>query len=70
MVIFHLNDAQFTIIRHPLYSPDLALSEYVLFDLIKPRLGNHTDFESQKRQITKIMLGIPNEAYKKTFDKC
>ena len=69
MVKSHLKDAQFTIIRHPPYSPDLALSDYWLFDLIKSRLDHHTDFESQKRQITKIMEEIPKEEYKKTFDK-
>ena len=33
----HLNQAGITIIRHPPNSPDLALSGYWLFDLIKKK---------------------------------
>ena len=69
MVKSHLNDAQFIIIRHPEYSPDLAPSDFWLFDLIKSRLDDHIDFESQKRQITKTLQEILKEEYKKTFDK-
>ncbi|XP_065642595.1 histone-lysine N-methyltransferase SETMAR-like [Hydra vulgaris] len=43
-----LNQAGITIIRHPPYSPDLAPSNYWLFDLIKKNLDDDTDVESQK----------------------
>ena len=65
----HLNEAGITIIRHPPYSPDLAPSDYWLFDLIKKNLDDHTDVKSQKSQITKILRDIPKEEYKKTFEK-
>ena len=68
-VISHLNQAGFTIIRHPPYSPDLAPSNFWLFDLIKRNLDDHVDVESQKKQITKILRDIPKEEYKKTFNK-
>ena len=65
----YLNDNGFTIIRHPPYSPDLAPSDFWLFDRIKSHLDEHTDVQSQKLQITKIMQEIPKDEYKKTFDK-
>ena len=65
----YLNDNGFTIICHLLYSPDLALSNFWLFDRIKSHLDNHQDVQSQKLQITEIMLGIPKEEYRKTIEK-
>lgn len=65
----YLNEAGIIIIRHPPYSPDLAPSDYWLFDYIKTRLDDHADVESQKRQITKILRAIPKEEFRKTFDK-
>ena len=37
--------------------------------LISTLLVNHTEFWSQKLQITKILQDIPKEEYKKCFDK-
>ncbi|XP_065664660.1 histone-lysine N-methyltransferase SETMAR-like [Hydra vulgaris] len=64
-----LNQAGITIIRHQPYSPDLAPSDYWLFDLIKKNLDDDTDVKSQKTRITKLLQSIPKEVYKKTFDK-
>jgi len=64
-----VKDSGLTLIRHPPYSPDLAPSDFWLFDRIKSHLDDHTDVESQKRQITKLLRSIPKEEYKKTFDK-
>jgi hypothetical protein len=66
----HLKKAGITIIRHPPYSPDLALSDFWLFDRIKKELDDHQDVESQKRQITKILKYIPKEDYKKPSTSC
>jgi hypothetical protein len=54
-----LKKAGITIIRHLPYSPDLAPSDFRLFDRIKQELDDHQDVESQKRQITKILKNIP-----------
>ncbi|XP_065663016.1 histone-lysine N-methyltransferase SETMAR-like [Hydra vulgaris] len=59
-----LNQAGITIICHPPYSPDLAPSDYWLFDLIK-NLDDDTDVESQKTRITKLLQSIPKKEYKK-----
>ncbi len=65
----YLNDAGFTLICHPPYSPDLAPSDFWLFDHIKSHLGDHENVKSQKLQITRIMRDIPKEEYRKTFEK-
>lgn len=65
----HLNQARITIIRHPPYLPDLAPSDFWLFDQIKNRLDDHIDVQSQKRQITAILQDIPRDEYRKTFEK-
>jgi hypothetical protein len=66
----HLKKAGITINRHPPYSPDLALSNYWLFDRIKQELDDHQEVESQKRQITKILKNIPKTDYKKPSTSC
>ena len=45
---------------HPLYSPDLAPSDFLLNDYIKQRLDDHASIESLKGQIKEIVLAIPN----------
>jgi hypothetical protein len=64
-----LNDAGFTLICHPPYSPDLAPSDFWLFDHIKSHLDDHKNVKSQKLQITRIIRDIPKEEYRKTFEK-
>jgi [histone H3]-lysine36 N-dimethyltransferase SETMAR len=68
-VITYLKQNNFTIIDHPPYSPDLAPSDFWLFDYIKQRLGDHTSAESLNRQITEIVTSIPEKEYRKTFEK-
>ena len=47
-VKMYLNEAGFTIIRHPTYSEDKALFNYWLFDRIKSNLNDHGDITSKK----------------------
>ena len=61
-----LADAGITIIRHP---PDLAPSNFWLFDLIKRNHDDHRNVRSLKRQITNILQGVPKEEFRKTFEK-
>lgn len=68
-VIDYLNDQNFVIMDHPPYSPDLAPSDFWLFDYIKQRLDDHTSEESLVKQITKIVNDIPKEEWQKTFYK-
>ena len=53
-----LNRVGITIIDHPSYSPDLALSEFWLFDLIKKIVDEYIDVESQKKHQTKVLQKI------------
>ena len=68
-VITYLNEQNFTIMNHPAYSPDLAPSDFWLFDYIKQRLDDHPSAISLVRQITGIVESIPKEEYMKTFEK-
>ena len=67
-VKIYLNEAGFTIIRHPTYSQDKALFNYWLFDRIKSNLNDHGDIPSKKSQITKVLEDIAKEEYTKIFD--
>lgn len=68
-VIAYLESQNFTIIDHPPCSPDLAPSDFWLFNYIKERLSDHTTVKSLTRQITEIVSSIPEKEYRKTFDK-
>ena len=68
-VLTYLNEQDITIMDHPPYSPDLAPSDFWLFDYIKQRLDDHKKAESVVRQITAIVRSMPKEEYLKTFEK-
>lgn len=55
--------------EHPPYSPDLAPSDFWLFDHIKKQLTDNTDVQSLSNQITKVMKNTPHMEYLKTFHK-
>ena len=65
----YLNRNHFIIMDHPPYSPDLAPSDFWLFDYIKQRLTDQRDAKSLAKQITEIVNSIPKEEYEKTFQK-
>lgn len=65
----YLEQQGLAVIRHPPYSPDLALCDFWLFDLIKRNLSDATDVKDLNRQITAILQNIPKEEYLKTFYK-
>ena len=54
---------------HRPYSPDLASCGYWLNDDIKRNLTDQSDEKSLARAISKMMKNIPEEEFKKTFDK-
>ena len=58
-----------TLIEHPPYSPDLAPSDFWLFDEIKRRLPEQVEESNLKRVITAILKSIPRNQYLKTFHK-
>jgi histone-lysine N-methyltransferase SETMAR len=68
-VKIYLESKGFTVMRHPPYSPDLAPSDFWLFDYIQTRLSDHPDVESLHKQITEIVKNIPEAEYQKTFQK-
>ena len=68
-VINYLESEKFIIMQHPPYSPDLAPSDYWLFDYIKRDLDSHECVESLNHQITEIVKKIPHKEYLKTFER-
>lgn len=56
------------LINHPPYSPDLAPCDYWLFDKLKQSLGDHTNVQSLKREITKILKNIEPSEYLLTLE--
>ena len=65
----YLEEEGMATIRHPPYSPDLAPCDFWLFDKIKLSLTDHASAQSLKKQITEILMSIPKEEYRKTFEK-
>jgi hypothetical protein len=51
------------------YSPDLAPCDYWLNDYIKCRLIDQEDGRSLARAVSKVVKNIPEEEFKKTFEK-
>jgi len=65
----YLKEQNFIIMEHPPYSPDLAPSDFWLFDYIKKRLTTQPNAESLIKQISEIVNSIPKDEYNKTFIK-
>jgi histone-lysine N-methyltransferase SETMAR len=65
----YLNSENFIIMDHPPYLPDLAPSDFWLFDYIKQHLTSQKDAESLASEITRIVNSIPKQEYLKTFEK-
>ena len=63
-LVTFLEEQEFTIMRHPPYSPDLAPSDFWLFDYIKKRLTDHTSAQSLANEITQICESIPENELK------
>ena len=57
------------LIDHPPYSPDLAPSDFWLFDEIKRRLPSQMTANNVDREVTKILESIPAKEFLKTFEK-
>jgi histone-lysine N-methyltransferase SETMAR len=68
-VINYLTEEGIIIMPHPPYSPDLAPCDYWLNDYIKRNLTDQPDEKSLARAVSKIIKDIPEEEFKKTFDK-
>ena len=65
----YLENQGFIIMDHPLYSPDLAPSDFWLLNYIKKRLSNHNSAESLNNEITAIVNSIPVKEFQKKFEK-
>jgi len=68
-VINYLTEEGIIIMSHPPYSPDLVPRDYWLNDYIKRNLIDQPNEKSLARAVSKVVKNIPEEEYKKTFDK-
>ena len=68
-VINYLTEEGIDIMPHSPYSPDLAPCDYWLNDYIKRNLADQTNEKSLAHAVSKIVKNIPEEEFKKTFDK-
>ena len=65
-VIAFLEGKKVTLMEHP---PDLAPSDFWLFDYRKFRLSDQPDAQKLCKAITKIVENIPRSKFLKTFQK-
>ncbi len=65
-VVEYLKNENFSIIDRPPYSPDLAPSDFWLFDRIKSHLGEHLSTQSLVTDITRILASIDKKELQKT----
>ena len=64
-----LQEQGIMVMRHPPYSPDLAPSDFWLFGYLKRQLGTYSDLKSLKKAVTKMIHEIPQDEFRKTFNK-
>jgi histone-lysine N-methyltransferase SETMAR len=57
----YLKSQNFIIMDHPPYSPDLAPSDFWLFNYIKQHLTTQPDIKSMSSAITEIVCSIPKQ---------
>ena len=65
--VHNLQEKGIKLIDHPPYSPDLAPSDFWLFDEIKRRLPDQISQENLHGRVTRILRSIPRKEYLKTF---
>jgi len=65
----YLQQEKIKIMPHPPYSPDLAPSDFWLFNHLKHSVGTYPDAISLARALSRAVNSIPKEEYQKTFQK-
>jgi hypothetical protein len=57
---------------HPLYSPDLAPCDFLLFPKLKTALKDHrfSDIADIQQHVMTILQSIPGEEFQKCFEQC
>ena len=69
IVFDYLQEEKIKVMAHPPYSPDLAPSDFWLFNYLRRSLGTYPDVTSLGKAITKELNSIPIQEYQKTFQK-
>jgi histone-lysine N-methyltransferase SETMAR len=58
-----------TVMPHPPSSPDLVPWDFWLFGYLKQQLDTYSDSESLKKAVTTVIRDIPQDEFRKTFNK-
>lgn len=64
-----LKEQGINVMPHPPYSPDLSPCDFWLFDYIKKNLPDQTSKDNLFKEVSKVVVNIPEKEYKKTFKK-
>ena len=69
IVFNYLQEDKIKVMAHPPYSPDLAPSDFCLFNCPKRSLGTYPNATSLANALSKELNSIPIQEYQKTFQK-
>ncbi|CAF1395072.1 unnamed protein product [Adineta steineri] len=69
IVFNYLQEEKIKVMAHPPYSPDLAPSDFWLFNYLKRSLDTCQDATSLAKMLSRELLSIPIHEYQKTFQK-
>ncbi|CAF1127560.1 unnamed protein product [Adineta steineri] len=65
----YLQGEKIKVMAHPPYSPDLAPSDFWLFNYLKRGLDTYPDITSLAKMLPRELRSIPVHEYQKTFEK-
>ena len=68
-VINYLTEEGVNIMVHPACSPNIATRDYWLNDYMKHNLIDRPNEKSLALAVSKVVKNIPEEEYRKTFEK-
>ncbi len=69
IVFNYLQQEKINVMAHPSYSPDLAPSDFWLFNYVERGLDTCPDATSLAKILAKVLKSIPIQEYQKTFQK-
>ena len=67
VILNYLQAKTIKVMAHPPYSPELAPSDFWLFNTLKRNLGSYPDDKSLGRAIATEFKSIARQQYQKTF---
>jgi histone-lysine N-methyltransferase SETMAR len=69
IVFSYFQEEKIKLMAHPPYSPNLASSDFWLFNYLKSKLSSYPDAATLAKSLSKELNSIPIQEYQKTFKK-